>query len=80
MMSESTTNRYTLHRLAPGSYDIDLDDRTVGCLVRAGTVWVAELLAGAGTVMPAPFTESEHRFSLLSDALDWLGRPRVKGR
>jgi hypothetical protein len=71
---------YTLHRLAPGSYDIDLDGRTIGCLVRAEAGWIAELLASDGRATPPPFTETEHSFPKLVDALKWLGMPPREDR
>jgi hypothetical protein len=76
----ATRTPYTLYRLAPGSYDIDLNGHTFGCLVRTGNGWVAELLSGSGNVMPLPLTKPEHEFDLLAEAFIWLGRPPQKKR
>ncbi len=74
---------YTLHKLAPGSYDLDLTGELMGGVVRNGssaTTWRAELLedSPAGG-MPEPFTQPEHRFPNLEAILAWLGGPEIKG-
>jgi hypothetical protein len=70
----------TLHRLAAGSYDLLLDGTLIGGVVRDisadGEVrrWRAELLDDLPTAQrPQPFTEIEHRFDTLEEALTWLG-------
>lgn len=71
---------YTLRRLAAGSYDLLLDGTLIGGVVRDispdGDVrrWRAELLNELPPgLRPQPFTEIEHRFDTLEDALAWLG-------
>ena len=71
---------YALHQLAPGSYDLLLDGRIVGDVVRdtssAGQEggWCVELLDNPPcSQMPAPFTEAEHRFKALEEVTAWLG-------
>lgn len=69
---------YTLHRLAPGSYDLILDGAIVGSVVReeaeSGFVrgWYAELLSAAPP-LPLPFTLEAHRFDTLLAVVTWLG-------
>jgi hypothetical protein len=52
---------YTLHRLAPGSYDLCLDGELIGGVVRTSEhrkTWIAELLVDAPPeARPRPFTE-----------------------
>jgi hypothetical protein len=74
---------YQLIQLAPGSYDILLDDRIIGSAVRGGSrsipVWVAELLEDSPSGQrPAPFTMVEHAFASFEDLCIWLGSPQVK--
>ncbi|POR40397.1 hypothetical protein [Methylobacterium sp. V23] len=71
---------YTLHRLAPGSYDLALDGVIVGGVVRettaggAPTGWCAELLQDLpAATRPRPFDCVEHRFQTLEAAVAWLG-------
>jgi hypothetical protein len=52
---------YTLHRLAPGSYDLALDDAIMGSVV----------------LRPHPFTQTEHHFPSLEAAMAWLGGATV---
>lgn len=75
---------YTLHRLAAGSYDLALDDAIVGSVVRdvstGGHVegWRVELLDDVPSLLrPYPFTQTEHHFATLDDALAWLGSASV---
>ena len=61
---------YRLIRLAPGSYDLELDCAIIASVVREtsrahGPVsWFAELLDEAGR-RPAPFTDAVHEFGTL---------------
>jgi hypothetical protein len=69
---------YILERLAPGSYDVVLEDCQVASLVRSGqtsdATWTAELLEDMPQGQrPAPFTQQEHAFSSLEEARAWLG-------
>jgi hypothetical protein len=68
---------YTLHRLAPGSYDLHLDGELVGGVVRISRhhrTWIAELLVDAPPEgRPQPFTEVEHTFSSFVELQRWLG-------
>ncbi|GJE43774.1 hypothetical protein [Methylobacterium soli] len=71
---------YTLHPLAPGSYDLALNGVIVGGVVRevspGGTAkgWRAELLDEIPPEQrPAPFCEIEHQFRSLEAAAEWLG-------
>jgi hypothetical protein len=73
---------YQLIQLAPGSYDIVLDDRIIGSAVRGGSrhapVWIAELLEDSPLGQrPAPFTRVEHAFESFEDLCVWLGGPQV---
>jgi len=75
---------YTLHRLAPGSYDLLLDGKIVGSVVRnisaEGDIrgWRAELIEDlAPEQRPEPFTEAEHAFRTFNAAWAWLGDPVV---
>lgn len=71
---------YRLIRLAPGSYDLELDREVVASVVRDGSHghdaarWFAELLDEAAP-RPAPFTEPVHEFGSLDEAAAWLGYP-----
>ena len=74
---------YSLRRLAPGSYDLELDGEVIAGVVRSGeretTTWHAELLSDdPGTPRPAPFTDPEHTFPTLEAVLEWLGRPELR--
>lgn len=71
---------YTLHHLAPGSYDRALDGVIVGGVVRettagvAPTGWCAELLQDQpAATRPRPFDCVEHRFPTMEAATVWLG-------
>lgn len=71
---------YTLTRLAPGSYDVDLDGSIIASLVhepgrgRALSKWHIELLGATPRVKrPAPFSDQTHTFSSFEEAADWLG-------
>ena len=69
---------YRLSRLAPGSYDVLLNEVIVASLVRSGpgenATWTVELLADLPpSERPAPFTAQEHTFRSLRDAQQWLG-------
>ena len=68
---------YTLHRLAPGSYDLCLDGELMGGVVRISRhhkTWIAELLVDAPPeARPQPFTEVEHTFSSFVQLQRWLG-------
>ena len=69
---------YTLSLLAPGSYDVLLNDVIIASLVRDGsqtpTIWTAEYLENMHPRRrPAPFTETEHEFGSLEEAQKWLG-------
>ncbi len=73
---------YTLVQLAPGSYDVLLNEVIIASLVRDETpsrhvkAWTAELLADLiPEEQPAPFTQPEHQFDTLEEARAWLGDP-----
>ena len=75
---------YTLHRLAPGSYDLAFDDAIMGAVVlelsSGGQMegWRVELLDDLpGVLRPHPFTQTEHHFDTLEAALAWLGGASV---
>ena len=75
---------YTLHRLAPGSYDILLNGEVIGSIVRnvsaQGDIegWRAELIEDLPPEQrPEPFTEAEHTFKTFDAASRWLGDPEV---
>lgn len=75
---------YKLHRLAAGSYDLVLDGKIIGSLVRnisAGgnaKSWRVELLEDLPAEQrPKPFTQVEHTFRTLDAAWAWLGDPEV---
>jgi hypothetical protein len=71
---------YRLIRLAPGSYDLELDGAIVASVVRDGhrghhaVRWFAELLDEAGPA-PAPFTAPLHEFGSFDEVASWLGYP-----
>ena len=71
---------YTLHRLAPGSYDLAFDDAIMGSVVRDissgghGDGWRVQLLDDLPSILrPHPFTQTEHHFRTLEAAMAWLG-------
>jgi hypothetical protein len=75
---------YSLIQLAPGAYDLFLNDELMGSVVRTGTgskntSWTAELLEDLPQgKRPAPFMEIEHDFPSLEALSHWLGNPAVK--
>ena len=75
---------YSLIQLAPGAYDLLLNDELMGSVVRSGyrttdTIWTAELLEDLPVgKRPAPFKEIEHSFPTLEGVCEWLGDPVVK--
>ena len=69
---------YILSKLAPGSYDIELDGQIIAGLVRTERsnryTWIAELLEPLPPDQrPAPFTSLEHEFPTFESAVGWLG-------
>ncbi|SFM23942.1 hypothetical protein [Methylobacterium pseudosasicola] len=68
---------YTLQRLAPGSFDLILDGKVVGSLVRDVSEdgregdWMAETLEDSPP-FPPPFERGQHAFSTLLGAAKWL--------
>jgi hypothetical protein len=69
---------YRLTKLASGSYDLWLDGRIIGSVVKDESsnppVWIAELLAVLPPRQrPVPFTELEHAFTTLDQLSTWLG-------
>ena len=75
---------YTLHRLAPGSYDILLHGEIIGGIVRNVSVsgelrgWRVELIEDLRPEQrPEPFTEIEHSFRTFNAVRKWLGDPEV---
>lgn len=71
---------YSLHRLAPGSYDLVLNGEIVGSVVREiatggdAPVWHAELLNDPPLARrPDPFSKVDHTFGTLDAVLTWLG-------
>jgi hypothetical protein len=74
---------YRLSRLAPGSYDVLLNGVIIASLVRSGdtdnATWTAELLVDLPSEeRPTPFAETEHTFSSLEEAREWLGHPEIR--
>jgi hypothetical protein len=74
---------YRLIQLAPGAYDLLLNGKVVGSVVRNSSyqpyIWTAELLEDLPpSPRPAPFTEVEHVFASLEDLCAWLGDPQMK--
>ncbi len=71
---------YRLLRLAPGSYDLELNGEVVASIVRDGdrghhsAKWYAELLANTGP-RPPPFSEAVHEFGSFDAVMTWLGYP-----
>ena len=75
---------YAVHRLAAGSFDLLLNGKIIGGVVRnVGATgdpqgWRAELLTHLPVKkFPSPFTRPEHLFISLGEALTWLGNPPV---
>jgi hypothetical protein len=70
---------YVLYKLAPGSYDLELEGELIGGVVSTvspgETSWIAELLdpVSAGKY-PAPFSAPEHEFPTLEAAVRWRER------
>lgn len=70
---------YKLVQLAPGSYDVLLNEVIIASLVMSETssrvrTWTAELLSDLPPEeRPAPFTALEHQFGSLEEARVWLG-------
>ena len=68
---------YTLQRLAPGSFDLVLDGKVVGSLVRDVSEdgregdWMVETLNDSPP-FPPPFESAKHTFSTLLGAAKWL--------
>jgi hypothetical protein len=74
---------YSLIKLAPGSYDILLDGRIIGSIVRGSSadtpVWIAELLTDLPPERrPPPFTQLEHEFATFDEIRLWLGNPDMR--
>ena len=71
---------YSLTKLAAGSYDLWLNGKIIGSVVKGGShdapTWIAELLVeGPLEERPAPFTSTEHEFTSLGEVRKWLGLP-----
>ncbi len=71
---------YFLTKLAPGSYDLWLNGRIIGSVVRGGSedapIWIAELLTNVPPQKrPPPFTKVEHEFPTLRELCQWLDLP-----
>jgi hypothetical protein len=76
---------YTLVPLAPGIYDLVLDGKIIGSVVRNETrqavLWTAELLENLPCAKrPAPFSEIEHEFPTLEQVRAWLGNPVIQSQ
>jgi hypothetical protein len=74
---------YQLIQLAPDSYDILLDDRIIGSVVKSGShdapVWIAELLDDLPLEKrPLPFTMVEYPLRSFEDVRVCLAHPQVK--
>ena len=73
---------YTLHKLAPGSYDLKRDGELIGGVVKNGpraATWTAELLDDVPSeALPAPFSKTEHTFPTLDAVLTWLGDAEIR--
>jgi hypothetical protein len=72
---------YNLIQLAPGAYDLYLDDTIVASVVRSGLrqpyTWTAELLEDLSrSKRPLPFREIEHSFPSLEELGHQQSRPR----
>jgi hypothetical protein len=72
---------YVLYKVAPGSYDLELDGELIGGVVRTvtrETAWTAELLDPLpAEKRPRPFKELEHELATFEAVLEWLGGPAV---
>ena len=73
---------YHLIQLAPGAYDLLLQDTIVASVVRNGSrqpyTWTVELLEDLPrSKRPSPFREIEHDFPSLDELCAWLGNPVV---
>jgi hypothetical protein len=71
---------YDLTKLAAGSYDLWLDGKIIGSIVKGGSdeapFWIVELLVDLPPEKrPPPFTEIEHQFPTLEAVRAWLGLP-----
>ena len=71
---------YFLTKLAPGSYDLWLNGRIIGSVVRGGSedapIWIAELLVNVPPEQrPPPLTKAEHEFPTLGELRQWLDLP-----
>ena len=69
---------YSLHRLAPGSYDVLRQGEIIASLVNAPFAngrarWFAELLDVEAAERPPPFSNEEHEFGSLAAACELLG-------
>lgn len=73
---------YALHRLASGSYDLELDGELIGNVVRIPgrpPTWAAELLSElTPEKRPCPFDHLEYTFQTFQEVLEWLGGAVVK--
>ncbi|QRM32260.1 hypothetical protein [Microvirga sp. VF16] len=74
---------YRLIQLAPGAYDLFLNEIIVASVVRSGLrqpyKWTAELLEDLPrSKRPLPFRDIEHSFPSLEELCAWLGHPPVK--
>jgi hypothetical protein len=75
---------YSLIQLAPGAYDLFLEDEIIGSVVRSGsrsgdTVWTAELMEDRpARERRAPFVGVEHSFPTLQEVCEWLGCQEVR--
>ena len=71
---------YRLTRLAPGSYDLELNGEIIASVVRDGNHghhavrWFAEMLNEAGP-RPAPFVKPVHEFGSFEEVAAWLSQP-----
>ncbi len=70
---------YSLTKLAPGSYDLWLNGRIIGSVVRGGSedtpIWIAELLVNVPPEQWPPFTKAEHEFPTIGELRKWLDLP-----
>ncbi|WP_457090408.1 hypothetical protein [Microvirga sp. P5_D2] len=74
---------YSLIPLAPGAYDLFLNDTIVASVVRNGSrqpyTWTAELLEDLPrSKRPLPFKDIEHSFPSLEELCAWLGQPTLQ--
>ena len=67
---------YTLHKLAPGSYDLKLDGDLIGGVVKNGpraATWAAEMVGDLPSeALPAPFMKTGPTFPTLDAVFTWL--------